>query len=61
MRDFHPDTTAEQIAGIRRRVRVTRAFFASLDDEQRLAALAKLVETRRRALGIHHTTPQEAL
>ena len=53
MREHHPDLTAEDIAAVERRVEETRQRFAALTPEEQEAALARLVEERRKELGIN--------
>lgn len=53
MREYHPDLTAEDIAAVEQRVAETRRRFAALTPEEQEAALARLIEERRKELGIH--------
>lgn len=53
MREHHPDLTAEDIAAVERRVEETRQRFAALTPEEQEAALSRLIEERRKELGIN--------
>lgn len=53
MREHHPDLTPEDIAAVEQRVEETRQRFAALTPEEQEAALARLIEERRKELGIN--------
>ncbi len=53
MREYHHDMTDEDIASMERRVVETRQRFAALTPEEQDAALSRLIEERRKELGIN--------